>query len=331
MSKLLIIESAESFSQISATLAPGALPLLPLETFRIHAPAAHLVLVDNGNVPVARCSVWINSVRVQNQPTGVIGHFEAATENAGQDVVNAACAKLKEAGCKIAIGPMDGNTWRSYRHVTDRGSRPAFFLEPQNPPHYPLCFTHAGFEPLAEYYSAITDDLMHHDPRTNRVAQRLQEAGVNVRPIDMAHFERDAQQVFELSLKAFSGNYLYTPIDQREFLGAYAKVKPYVQPGICLLAAHGEKIVGFVFCMPDLLQAKRGEAIDTVIVKTLAVDPARAYAGLGGLLLERAQHAAATAGMKHAIHALMHQDNKSRNVRGHGPNIRRYTLFAKSV
>ena len=43
--------------------------------------------------------------------------------------------------------------------------------------------------------------------------------------------------------------------------------------------------MGFIFSLPDALPARRGQAIDTVIVKTVAVLPERACAGLGGFLV----------------------------------------------
>ena len=43
----------------------------------------------------------------------------------------------------MAVGPMDGSTWRRYRFITERGAEPAFFLETYNPDVWPLNFTGA--------------------------------------------------------------------------------------------------------------------------------------------------------------------------------------------
>ena len=163
------------------------------------------------------------------------------------------------------------------------------------------------------------------------VDKRLSAAGVSIRPIRVEDFASEAQAIFQLSLESFRHNFLYTPLPEAEFLASYQKIKPYVRPEFCLLAEHAGRLVGFVFCVPDMLAAKRGDPVETLIVKTLAVLPDRAYAGLGGLLVERAHHAAHAAGFRRAIHALMHESNKSRNIRGHEPMIRRYTLFAKPL
>jgi hypothetical protein len=79
-------------------------------------------------------------------------------------------------------------------------------------------------------------------------------------------------------------------------------------------------------------QAKRGERIDTAIMKTLAVLPGRRSAGLGGLLLFRSYQAAREQGLGRAIHALMHDANVSRNLnREHTRTLRRYTLYSRRL
>ena len=90
--------------------------------------------------------------------------------------------------------------------------------------------------------------------------------------------------------------------------------------------------MGFILAIPDLKQAERGHLIDTVIVKTLAVLPERAHAGLGGLLLAACQQTARDLGYLRAIHALMHEQNTSRNLsRRYAHQIRRYALFGKAL
>ena len=71
--------------------------------------------------------------------------------------------------------------------------------------------------------------------------------------------------------------------------------------------------------------------LGTLVVKTLAVRPDRAYAGLGALLLGHVHRNAAAMGLRRAVHALMHVSNQSRALSGHwrARQIRRYALFAR--
>ncbi len=280
-------------------------------------------------------SVWWKTVPlVSGERLGVIGHFRAANTadaSAVTAVLDAACRTLKDAGCTLVIGPMDGNTWRSYRFLTWRGTEPRFAFEPDQPDTWPAWWQRAGFAAHEQYWSALVTKLDGHDARLDAAGARLTSAGVTIREIDLATFDEELPRIYAISEIAFRDNVLYTPLPQAEFLAMYKQVRPLLRPGLSFIAERAGAPVGFVFALPDLEQAKRGAAVDTVVIKTLAVLPGRELAGLGKLLLERCQHAAHAAGFRRAIHALMHDGNASRNLGDDAVEIRRYTLFARRL
>jgi predicted N-acetyltransferase YhbS len=99
-----------------------------------------------------------------------------------------------------------------------------------------------------------------------------------------------------------------------------------------LLAEDRGQTIGFVFALPDMLQVRRGQAIDTVIIETVDVLPKYAGQGIGALLVERCQQAAARLGYRRVIHALLHADASVRTL--NTPDfypMRRYALFAKPL
>jgi L-amino acid N-acyltransferase YncA len=304
-----------------------------LPAFDIHAPTEHLVVLDGG-VPAARASIWARSLPLlEGLRAGAVGHYAASTEAAASLVLERACARLRELGCETAVGPIDGTTWRRYRFVTERFAEPPFFLEPDNPDSYPGQFAAAGFAPLAGYTSALTRDLSAHDPRLDRVTERMDAAGVRVRALDATHLDDELARIHEVSLLAFEHAFLYTPVSREEFVAQYRAIIPYVDAKLVLIAEDAAgRAVGYGFGVPDLAQARRGRVVDTVIVKTVAVVPGREFAGLGGLIVERLHGAGRDLGLTRAIHALMHESNNSRNLSGHyAETIRRYTLYSKGL
>jgi GNAT superfamily N-acetyltransferase len=307
---------------------PGLTPLTPAQVNQ-HAPDASWMLA-NGS---ARCSLWWTAApELPGQRLGVIGHYAAASADTAAAMLSIACQQLGEHGCTRAVGPMDGNTWRRYRLLTERGDEPLFFLEPDNPDEWPGHFTASGFTVLAQFYSAANEDLTRQDPRMGDVAKRQAAEGVRFRPLDMGHFNDELRRIYDLCLASFRGNFLYSPIGEAEFLELYQAVQPFLVPELVLLAEQGERLVGFVFTLPDLLQARRGQAIDTVILKTLAVHPDEASSGLGGLLAARCHETAYRLGYRRAIHALMHETNRSRQISAHtARTIRRYALFGREL
>lgn len=275
---------------------------------------------------------WRRTPALSGETVGVIGGFRATSAAAAADVLARAGDELRSRGCTVAVGPMDGSTWRNYRFVTDPGTEPPFLLEPVNPPEWPRWWQAAGFAPLAEYYSTVTPDLAPRDERVERAAARLREQGVVIRPVDLADFEAELGRIHDVSTISFQPNFLYTLLPREEFLAQYRGVRAQLRPELLLLAEAAGRPVGYVFVVPDLLAAQRGELVTTAIVKTLAVLPGRAYAGLGAVLLAEVHAAARRLGFRRAIHALMHETNTSRNLSAHyAATIRRYAVFRRRL
>ena len=330
MYKLITINTE---SQFELYIASACYKDFDVHCLNYHEVDSHFLLVDEKGHALARCSLWWQAVpNYKQERLGVIGHFYSENEQATHQLLKEACQELKRNGCTLAVGPMDGNTWRRYRFVSERGTEPAFFLEPDNLDHWPLEFQSAGFEELANYTSALSTDLTTEDARIGEVREKLAKQGIRLREIDMSKFELELEKIYALSLSSFVDNFLYTPIAKTEFLQMYAKVKPYVNPQLTLLAERSEQLIGYVFALPDLLQAQQGQATDAFIVKTVAVSPDYQGLGIGGLLVAEVQKKAYDLGFRRVIHALMYEANKSQNISGHYAQImRRYSLYSKAL
>lgn len=306
-----------------------------------HAPSVqdadeHCLVCDDDGTPLARCSLWYTSVPAYPPHTlGLIGHYAARDGDAAALLLETASASLAAHNCTLAVGPIDGSTFRHYRFVTDRApggfERPPFFLEPDNPDAWPLHLVAAGFYPMATYVSA-QGRLPAVDPRLNELEERAADAGITVRQSDLEAFASELTRIYEIVVDSFQDNLLYAPICRQEFLAQYGQVRPYIRPENVFIAEQAGAPVGFIFALPDLAQRSRGESVDTLIVKTLAVRPHVAGHGLGSLLAARVHAAAYASGYRNVIHALMHETNRSRTISGHYADVmRRYTLYSKQL
>lgn len=316
----------------SPRLAQTPVEPLPEQERRLHAPDVHFLSIEESAL-TGRCSCWWTQAPVlPGERVGLIGHFASSDRDSSGSLLAAARDRLRAAGCTLVVGPMDGNTWRRYRFITERGGEPSFFLEPDNADAWPADWRAAGFSTFATYTSALTEDLGREDPRLARARSRLADAGVAIRSLDMNSAEADLRRMFALSLGSFSRNFLYSTIDESEFLEQNRAVLPYVHPDLVLLAERNGELAGFVFAIPDLLQKRRGNAIDTIVIKTVAVAPGVGLAGLGSVLVGSAHAAARRLGFTRAIHALMHAQNVSQNIsRRYARPIREYQLFAQRL
>ncbi len=330
MERLILIRTPEELQ--SRGDVAGAPRFDPEDLVR-HAADAHWLLIGGDEETRGRCSLWWrNPPPYGGHRLGRIGHYAARDAPAARRLLAHAGEQLRARGCTLAVGPMDGSTWRRYRLLTERGPEPVFFLEPDNPDDWPGHFREGGFTALAHYRSALCDDLTLSDPRLEQVAGRLAGDGIRLRPLDTRRLEDDLRALYGVAAVSFEGNFLYNPLAPEEFRQQYRRLLPFVRPELVLIAEQAGRCVGFLFALPDLLETRRGEEGRTVIVKTVAVLPGRAYAGLGNLLVARSHALAAELGYRRAIHALIHDANNSGNLsRRYAQTIRGYALFARTL
>ncbi len=333
--------SAEAHTP-ARTQLPQILSVFSREAIPVGDADELWVLRDSSGRVAARCSIWWRSApRYLDHWVGLIGAYEGRDRSAAVRLLGHACDRLAEQGCTPVVGPMDGNTWSRYSLVTERGNEPPFLLEPDNPPDWPDHFRAAGFGEFARYFSALNTDLHLRDPRADEADARITAAGIRIRTLDPdpANLAGELRRIHTVSLASFRDNLLYSPLGEDAFLARYAPLRPLLRHELVLIAEREgggvrqeAEPVAFLFALPDMLRVQRGGPADTIILKTLAVLPEWRGLGLGGLLMARCQEQAAVRGFRRAIHALMHEDNRSRRIseRTAAP-MRRYALYAKEL
>jgi GNAT superfamily N-acetyltransferase len=295
-------------------------------------PDARVYLTDSGGELLAHAALWWKETPAcEGGCIGAIGGFSAGDAAQTKILLDAAAARLAEAGCRIMVGPMNGNTWRRHRFVTESNGRGPFLLEPRNPEAWPDWWRQAGFDELSHYSSSIIR-LDGTPTAAPALKVRLQRSGLVIRRLDPARYDDELRAIHAVSLRSFSSNFLYTPLDEESFLTAYGKVRDRVDADLVRIAERDGVACGFVFCIRDLEAEARGEK-SALIVKTLAVDPGARSAGLGSLLVDEAHRIGHEKGYTEAIHALQHETNTSLKITGrhHGEVFRRYSLFSKRL
>ncbi|PAP77816.1 GNAT family N-acetyltransferase [Rubrivirga marina] len=307
--------------------------------YALTRPDDVLGLVSDETV-VASCALWWTEplhIDGENVRIGRVGHVDWATEADGVVLLEAALDRLRAEGVGHVVGPIDGSTWFGYRVVTDAAPgggepSPPFALEPWPPPVVAAAFGAVGFAPVARYLSSRVDALPDESARLGAEVDTLVEGGVTLRPFRAEEAEAELRALHPLLLEAFAENPYYAPLDVARFLALYRPLVARVDPDLVLIAEAEGWPVGVVLAFPDGAQAARGEAVETIIVKTLAVAPEARGRGLGGTLVRAVQEAARAKGFRSAIHALMHTANDSVRIsRRLGRPIRRYALLGREL
>ncbi len=177
MVNTLHVVSAETQEELERFCALAGLSALTPALVHGSRADARWMLEEDGAI-LARCSLWWSNVPgIPGQRVGIIGHYAARDADAATRLLQFACAELARQGCSLAVGPMDGSTNQRYRLLTERGTEPPFFLEPDNPDDWPAHFTSSGFAPLANYCSALQTGLNQADPRFPALVKRFAAEG----------------------------------------------------------------------------------------------------------------------------------------------------------
>jgi GNAT superfamily N-acetyltransferase len=324
-------------SPVGLLASPPVTPFAPDEVVRL----------TEGSRLAGRCSLWWRSVPVVHgrdadrvgcdlpaPVVGVIGDYAAIDGGASRALLDRACARLADEGCTVAVGPMDGSTWRRYRFVTERGSEPPFFLEPDNPDEAPLEFAAAGFTTVATYASALATDLDAAAGGWRDSLAAMRDRGIVLRPLNPDRVDDELRALYSVSLLGFRDNFLSSPITEDDFRRVYRALLPSVDPGLVTIATVDRQPVGFLLAIPDVLELQRRPAGPgrTVVLKSLALLPAWRGIGLGRLLFSHAHAVAAARGYTRAIHALMREGSRSHAMSAIAARpIRRYALFARAL
>lgn len=262
------------------------------------------------------------------RPAGLVGHYEAAESGAGRALLDRVCGDLKSLGASIAIGPMNGSTWRRYRLALEprgeAGGGSAFLGEPENPPAYAADFEAAGFT-LREEYESRRVPLGEGLPWDSYLPERVRARySARIRPLDLTDYEAELGRIYDESAESFDANTLFTPISREGFLEAFLPLKDFYDPEfVRLYCAADGTVEGHVTAYPDG---------DQLILKTLSCRKHMRGLGLAHVLSYQVHELALKRGFKGVVHALMHVENRSDRMSAEwGRVIRRYGLFSRDL
>lgn len=253
--------------------------------------------------------------------TAAIGDFRFPSVAAGSRLLAETATRLRKEGFKALLAPMSGDTWHSYRVVTQSDGSGPFAMEPTSGDYDLAALETSGFSEIERYVStrARLQDTI------GAVATEVD--GVTIAPWDGADAEHFIHTLFDMSSKTFSQNRFFKPISRDSFLALYRPIIPLIDKDHVLFA-HGEEgqMIGFLFGIPNLMDTS---GKPSVILKSYA----SGRRGVGHLLADFYHRRTLDMGFSTVIHALMHEDNVSleRSAR-HGAEIfRRYALMGRKL
>ena len=255
-------------------------------------------------------------------PTMSVARIRFPNADIGVQLLNEACQAARKAKASAILGPMEGDTWHSYRLVSESDGRAPFLMEPTSGPEDLLAFEAAGFRPVGRYFSAsVPLEQIAAAP-----AQPLQ-TDLTIESWNGENPEALFAEVHKLSCAAFAKNAFYKAIALEEFLAMYMPMVPLLKRDLIFFARDGAgHLKGFLFGVPNYAEGPDPKA---AILKTYA----SLHKGAGYALSQAFYRAASSAGYETAIHALIHEENLSalRSATNGAEVFRRYALMGRRL
>lgn len=334
----LSAELAEMSTKLAASFPQGCIE----PSHATGSPALYIFAMYEGKL-TARCSIWAEphllftpTTEQLNLPPmndvvrpGFIGHYAATSIRAGLELLELADWELKKRGCNVAIGPVDGSTWKRYRLITETCGEPLFPLEPVNPLSWNQHFQQAGFKVVKTYGSSINKELDAKDPDGKKLKAKMTRQGVKLRSLNVENLSADLEGIYNVTMEAMQNNFLFSPIDRASFLKEQMKLTALADPELVVLAERSGSVVGYLFAYPE---RNSGAQQSRLIMKTIARDPDSKLKGLGRILYQEVHSRAFEKGFREAVHALYTRGNAANDISSmYGESMRSYVVYGKAL
>ena len=305
----------------------------------IERPSEIVIFKDENNNIGGSLHLWHNCPDYNGRKTSYIGNVNIHEKyrKDEEQLFNKIFEELKKEGIETIIGPLNGTTWNTYRYVTEKGNGRPFLMEPWNEDYSVSLFEKLDFKHLAGYISTVMEGMDSDGRRNlNKKIEKLKKfdyyKDIRVESAENKDLLTVLNKVYDLTVKAFKNNFLYSELEREIFLKMYLSYEDKIIKKFFKMLYLKDELIGYVFGIPDYTELGYKGKIDTIILKTIAVSPIYNGKGMGYILINSLVEEAEKEGYENVIYALMHQSNVSKNIGLLlGNMLRRYTLFIKEL
>ena len=227
----------------------------PNHPFRSHSEMIFLLAYKEGEI-AGRIAGIIDHhyIEFHQEKVGFFGFFESTADaEVAEILLSGVGAWLKEHGMERMIGPMNPSTNDECGLLVEGFDTSPCLMMPYNPRYYPSLLESLGLKKAMDLYAYWVEDSPFFHDRLTRIAEKMRkrEPQLQVRPIDLRHFDEELKVVKEIYNHAWSKNWGFVPLTEEEIDDLAKNLKPLVVPDLILFAYWGEEPIGFSVSLPD--------------------------------------------------------------------------------
>ena len=241
--------------EVHALLTPGKNPWFE------HGRARYFLARRDGRV-VGRISAHIDDLALA-QPaqqgmgpgTGNWGLLEAEDEAAARALIDAAEDWLRAQGMTRALGPLSISIWDEPGLLIEGYEEPPTIMLGHNGPQYRAWIEAAGYRPVKKLYNYAVEILNGFPPLVNRIVAAGEKNGrIRIRRVNKKRFDDEARLIMGILNDAWSDNWGFVPLTDREIAHIGKKLKDIVFEDLIRVAEVDGEAVAFMIVLPDVNQ-----------------------------------------------------------------------------
>lgn len=218
---------------------------------------ARLFVAERDGKPAGRISAQVDRLVQEHMGAGIgqWGMFEAADAEVAAELIHRAEAWLRGRDMTRSMGPFSLSIWDEPGLLIKGHDHPPMVMMGHNKAEYEAWVEAAGYVKAKDLYTYDLDVTSPFPP----IAERLVQMGeknekIRIRQVDKSRFETEAALLLGILNDAWSDNWGYIPLTEREIAYAGKKLKPIVLEDMILVAEYEGEPVAFMMALPDINQ-----------------------------------------------------------------------------
>ncbi|WP_239807194.1 N-acetyltransferase [Croceicoccus hydrothermalis] len=185
--------------------------------------------------------------------TGNWGLMEAADEQVACALIAKAEDWLRSRGMDRVLAPISLSIWEEPGLLTTGHDHPPTVMMGHHDARYQPWVEALGYAPAKLLRTFEIDIRMPFPKLIQRViASGEKNAKINVRKVRKTDFENEAAIILDILNDAWSGNWGFVPITDREVAHTGKKLRPLVREDLIMIAEYEGEPVAFMMTLPDV-------------------------------------------------------------------------------